>query len=450
MIDLKKWDGFWTRLFSSSAKVGRREPGFQEIGGEVGVPLTKNSRPMNEDVALSLSAVWACSRIIAYAVASMPIHINRVDANGTRTRDEDHALDELLNFAPNALQTRAEFFVTLIINQLLWGNAYFHIIRAKNNRIVSLWPLMSSQMQVELMPTGRKRFIYTEGGERREYDDKEIWHIPSMNSNGVVGLSMMAFGARSFRIAEAADSRVATLASNGFKSSGVLMVPGALKPEQREGMRKKHSDLQEEGETLKILEGNMKFQPLSIPPKDMQLIESRRFQVEEIARIFGVPSVLINETSASTAWGSGIAEIKEGFWTLTLSPLVQSIEQSIERWLIGRAQRRTLSVEFDMTAFLRGDEKTRIANNSAAIQAGTLTINEARKREGRAPVEGGDTVFLQAQMRPLDSLLNPPEPAVPAAAPGGGEPIEDDETTDDEPANDNPADDERDDDKKAA
>ena len=190
-----------------------------------------------------------------------------------------------------------------------------------------------------------------------------------------------------------------------------------LKAEQRDAIRKQNADLQTgQGDALKILEGNMKFEGIAISPKDAQLLEARRFQIEEIARIFGVPSVLINETSASTAWGTGIGEIKEGFWTLTLAPLAELIEQSIVRWLIGREDWRKVGVEFDMAAFLRGNERTRVDTNAAAIQSGQLTVNEARRREGRPPVEGGDTVFAQAQMRPLEQIANPPEPpALPGA-----------------------------------
>ncbi|MEH6478356.1 MAG: phage portal protein, partial [Sneathiella sp.] len=211
--------------------------------------------------------------------------------------------------------------------------------------------------------------------------------------------------ARMIGISTAAEDRVRTLARNGFKPTGVLMLDKILKDEQREQIRGQFNDLAEgAGDPLKVLEAGMKYQQISMNPRDVQLLETRRFSLEDLARIFGVPSVLINDTSGSTVWGSGISEIKEGFYTLGLQPTLERMEAGMKKWLLKPEERAKYDIEFDFSTFLRGNEKQRAENAAIRINSGQSTINEERKERGLPPVEGGDTPYLQKQMIPLNEL----------------------------------------------
>ena len=145
-------------------------------------------------------------------------------------------------------------------------------------------------------------------------------------------------------------------------------------------------------------------------PKDVQLLETRRFQIEDIARFFGVPSVLINDTAASTVWGSGVEQIVQGFYKLGLRPYLERYEASIKNSLLEPGERSQFDFEFDFNALLRGDEKTRFATYKEAVLNGLKTINECRKIEGLPSVEGGDVAYMQGQMTPITLLANPPAP----------------------------------------
>jgi HK97 family phage portal protein len=206
---------------------------------------------------------------------------------------------------------------------------------------------MAEQMEVALLTDGTVTYRYNSGTDVSVYSPESIWHIKLM-SNGIVGLSPLAYARNAIGIGIAGDDRVKTLASNGFKPTGVLTIDKLLKPEQREQIRLAFADLQQgSGDPLRVLEAGMTYQQVSMNPKDVQLLETRRFQIEDIARFFGVPSVLINDTSASTTWGSGIQQIVEGFYKLGLRPYLERYEAAIRNTLLSADDKRNFEFEFD-------------------------------------------------------------------------------------------------------
>lgn len=402
---------WWARLTNATW----RSPGVQSAGSR---PV-QTAKPVNADTALALSAVWACTRLTAEGVGAMPIDFSTVAADGTLTEDKSYPLAELFRRGPNRYQTRNEFMETMVINLMLHGNAYARKVKNARGEIISLMPLMAEQMEVSLTNSGERTYLYTEGVNVVAMAQENVWHVPLMPSNGVIGLSPLQYGARTMGIAMAAEDRVNTLAANGFKPAGVLMIDKVLKPEQRQQIREQFSDLQEgQGDPLKVLEAGMTYQQVSMSPRDVQLIETRRFSIEDIARFYGVPSILINDAQATTAWGTGIGEIKEGFYTLTLQPLLERIEASMKKWLVDPEDRDRIDIEFDFSRFLRGNQKARVEAGAAAVKGGLKTINEVRREEGLPPVDGGDQIYVQAQMRPLKFIegLNNEQ----ATAPQGG------------------------------
>lgn len=389
----------------------RREIGEQNSGGSGGAGAGK---PVNSETALQLSAVWACVKLIAESVGSMPIRVWRIEDNGTKVEDKTHPLYVLLNYRPNRYQTRNEFFETLIINLLLNGNFYGRIAwkgKPYDSEILSILSMTASQTEVSLLNSGDRVYKFTDGGNIIVSAQENTWHVLAMPGNAIVGLSTLQYGARTMGIAMAAEDRVASLAANGFKAGGVLMIDKILKPEQRAQIRKEFADLQEgKGDPLKVLEAGMKYQQITFAPKDIQLLETRRFSVEDICRFFGVPSVLVNDTTATSKWGTGIGEIKEGFYTLVLQPLLERLESSANRWLLPPVQRQKYEIEFDFSNFLRGDETSRIERFTKAISGLLLTPDEARaKYDNLAPYPGGIGAkpVAQSQYVPLGSAPPP-------------------------------------------
>ncbi len=392
----------WRNFISYFSGGGNRNKGLQTSSpGSYGVSAAV---PVTLDSALQLSSVWACTRLITETVASLPLNIYKVDKDGTRTLDNDHYLARLFRNRVNRWQTRQEFFETILYQFVLQGNAYSAILRNSKNEIISLIPLMTPQMQVDLADNGDILYKYQEGANVRVYAQSTIWHN-KLFGNGIVGLSPLGYARNSIGVGQAAEQAVTKVYKNGGKPSGILMIDKVLKPEQRDQIKNNFADLAEgNSDRLFVLEADMKFEKVSLSPQDIELLESRRFQIEDICRFFGVPSVLVNDTTQNTAWGSGIAQIIQGFYKFGLRPYLERLESSIKVNLLQPNERDTVDVEFDFNALLRPDLWDRLKAGKEAVVGGLMTPNEFRKTEGWQPISGGDKLFLQQQMTPVDML----------------------------------------------
>jgi hypothetical protein len=193
------------------------------------------------------------------------------------------------------------------------------------------------------------------------------------------------------------------------KRPGVFMIDKLLTAEQRNAIRANYSGLVEGSEDdLLVLEAGAKFEPLSLSPVDLQMMETRRFSVEDIARWFGISSVMINDTAKTTTWGTGIDQIIQGFYKFKLRPMLESLEQCIERRVLTPRQRELFSVEFSLEAILRGSYLDRLEAGSKAVQNGLITRNEWRQLENLPPIEGADTLTAQVNLAPVSQLGQAP------------------------------------------
>jgi HK97 family phage portal protein len=368
-------------------------------GYQKGEPPSYSSEPaatVTFDTAMQLSAVWACVKLVAETVASLPLYVYKTGANG-REIDQNHDLSVLFSGKVNRYQTKVEFFETVLLNLLLYGNAYCHIQKF-GEKIVALLPLNSSQMEVMLMRDGSVAYEYYHDTGVQVYSEQSIWHL-KLFGNGVIGLSPLAHQRNTLGIAIAAEGAVTNIYRNGAKPSGVLTLDKWLTPEQRDQMRQKFYSLS--GGTqdrLMVLEGGMNFNAISLSPQDIELLASRQFQISEICRWYGVPSVMINDTSSTTVWGSGIEQIVQGFYKLTLRPILEKIEASIQ---VNLNKTRNREIEFDFNALTRGDLKSRYEAYRIGIHGGFIMPNEARMAEGMAAAEGGDKLYIQGATVPL-------------------------------------------------
>lgn len=369
---------------------------------------SESAAPVTFDSAMTVSAFWACTRVLTETISAMPIRCYRRMPDGSRKEDRDYPLWRTLNYQPNRYQTRIEFFESLMLNLVTDGNAYIELMKTPRG-VSSFMPLMSSQMDVKLTETGEISYEYTDfNSTKRPIPASKIWHI-RLFGNSIVGMSPLGYARQSLGISIAADNRVGKLAKNGGKPTGVLMVDKILKEEQRDKLRSNMEELASGNtDNLKILEANMKYQQVGLSPQDMQLLESRRYQVEDVARFMGVPSVLINDTAGSTVWGSGIEQIIKGFEKLNLNPYASRIETSFKRNVMPMEDWGEIDFEFDFDSLLRPDRETRIKTNAAAINSAQMKPNDARNAEGLPDEEGGDKLYINGSLAPIDEPRNPP------------------------------------------
>jgi HK97 family phage portal protein len=318
------WWRFGFSRGGDSVKVGTQSP----------LPSARTTS-VTFDEAMSVSACWASTRLLTETVAAMPItcYNRNIDTN-VKTVNSSYDLWRLLNYRPNRYQTRTEFIEQMMLNLVTWGNTYV-VIERLGARITSLIPLSSSQMEVYLADNGDKIYQYcTPNGDVKVYAESSIWHV-KLFGNGIVGMSPLGYASNTIGIAIDQANRMGELSANGGKTNGILTVDQALKPDQKTAIKESFAGLQQGNQAeLFVLEAGFKYTQTSLSPTDMQLLESRRFSIEDIARFYGVPSVLINDTASSTTWGSGIEQINMGFYKLNLKPYLERIESSMKRHLM--------------------------------------------------------------------------------------------------------------------
>lgn len=356
--------------------------------------------PVTVETVLQISTVFAATRLIAETVASLPFDLYEKNSQG-RTPSTS-SLRKVLTKKPNRYQTRVEFWESIVFNLVLSGNAYCVITRL-GGEIVSLLPVSSSQVQTELALDGTVTHRISNSTGEKIYQSDEVWHI-KLFGNGIIGLSPIAHAAQSISVSQAAAGKCAEVYANGGKRAGILTSDRILTQEQRAKARANFDDLSSgKNSRLFILEADLKFQPTSMSPEELELLDALRYQVEDIGRFMGVPSILLNQTVGQSSLGSNVNEILSAFYKLNLRPYLEKIEESILRWLVPD-DGRDYEAEFVFDALLRADTKTRLDAWARAIQTGQMTPNEARILEGRDPLTGGESLMIQSGTVPINSI----------------------------------------------
>lgn len=392
---------FWRRAF------GLRDATALSVQGD-----TYSGKAVNGTTALSISTVFACVRLISQSIASLPCGLYAFDAQGDKVLQKDNELYTLFHDRPNANMSAFSFWQAIVGAILLWGNAYglkvYQGTGAKR-RLISVEPLPPECVTLKQNKDGSLSYVYTDyitSSGQKEYSENEIIHFKGFGVSGRIGLSVIAFARQSLGNALALEETSGRLYANGMRPGGALTIPNVLKQEQRDEIRKSIADqiggVAKSGGTI-ILEAGMKYEPLSMPPEDAQMLESKTFSVEEICRWFGVPPVLIGHNGVTT-WGTGIEQINLGFLTYTIQPMLENIEQEVNRSGIPVDQRSKYFVEFNTTGFLRSDSAGRAALYSSGSQNGWMTRAEIRRRENLPYIEGSDELTVQSALVPLDKL----------------------------------------------
>ena len=366
-------------------------------------PSTKIAKAVTDERALGLSAVFACVRLIVQSGATLPLKFYEKTADGREELDDDHVLPRLLKYQPNLYMTAKQFRQAMFTQRVLRGNAYA-LKKFIGDRIVSITPLNPAFMDVIRKPSGLI-YKYTVDGSERRYSQKDIMHLKGFSADGIMGLSPLSYAAHTLGISVSADDKAAT----SFSSMPALGLKLDSMPtqEQREQLRELYAQ-----NTDTTGDGGMWMFPMGIDPQviglnpsDLQMLESREFQTADIARFFGVPTVMIDGTAGATAaWPASYEQQVLAFLTFTLKPYLEEMEDQITASLVPPAEKLTVFAEHEVEGFLRADSASRAEYHASGLQNGWTTINEVRRKENLPPIEGGDIARAQLNMAPITDL----------------------------------------------
>lgn len=371
----------------------------------------KNAPDVSIDGALQVSAVWAAIELLADNVSSLPLFIYK-NLNGSRELARDTSLWRILHDRPNSRHTAMEFWQFIVMNFLLRGNAFARIERDSKGEVIALWPMASDQVQVTVLDSGALSYEYYINGKIVVYSQTSILHFRD-KGNGIIGMSRLDYMKSSVGVAINAQNATSKLYTNDNKRPGVFMIDKTLTEEQRDQVRKNFAGLAESAEDdLLVLESGAKFEPLALSPQEVQLLETRKFSVEDIARWFGIPSILINDLANRVPYGNN-NDLAEFFYKFKLRPLLVNFEQALTQRVMTSEQRSQYTIEFNLDALLRSNLKDRMEIYSQAVQNGLKTRNECRQLENDAPLAGGDMLTAQVNLSPLEMLGQQNEPVAP-------------------------------------
>lgn len=372
---------------------------------------TTSGKTVNERTALQTTAVYACVRILSETIASLPLHVYRY-IEGGKTKDTEHALYTILHDEPNPDMTSFVFRETLMSHLLIWGNAYSQILRDRSGQVIGLYPLLPDQMSVHRSEKGKLYYVYNRYEEDNpNFQEKgsivlsqeEVLHIPGLGFDGLIGYSPIALAKNAVGMTLACEEYGASFFGNGANPGGVLEHPGILKDPAKvrdswnavyQGTRNAHK--------VAVLEEGMSYKQIGIPPEEAQFLETRKFQINEIARLFRIPPHMVGDLEKSSF--SNIEQQSLEFVKYTLDPWVVRFEQAFKKSLLLPEEKKTHFIKFNVDGLLRGDYQSRMNGYAIGRQNGWLSTNDIRELEELNPIppeEGGDLYLINGNMTKL-------------------------------------------------
>ena len=370
-----------------------------------------SGKRVNERSAMQMTAVYSCVRILSEAVAGLPLHLYQYTDKSSKEKAVDNPLYFLLHDEPNTEMTSFVFRETLMTHLLLWGNAYSQIIRNGKGEVMGLYPLMPDRMAVNRDEKGRLYYEYMVSSDDAKtlkdgtvrLSPYDVLHIPGLGFDGLVGYSPIAMAKNAIGLAIAAEEYGSKFYANGATPSGILEYPGTVKePDKVRESWNAGFGGSSNAHKIAVLEEGMKYTPISISPNEAQFLETRKFQINEIARIFRVPPHMVGDLEKSSF--SNIEQQSLEFVKYTLEPWLVRWEQAMQRSLIPQDDKSKYFIKFNVDGLLRGDYQSRMQGYATARQNGWMSANDIRELENldRIPAEdGGDLYLINGNMMPL-------------------------------------------------
>lgn len=371
-----------------------------------------SGKSVTERSSMQMTAVYSCVRILAEAVAGLPLHLYKYNESGGKERAAENQLYFLLHDEPNPEMTSFVFRETLMTHLLLWGNAYAQLIRNGKGEVIALYPLMPNRMTVDRDNKGRLYYQYWRGKDEAKLSrdnivilqPSDVLHIPGLGFDGLVGYSPIAMAKNAVGMAIACEEYGAKFFANGATPGGILEHPGIVKDPAR--VRESWNAVYQgsgNAHRIAVLEEGMKYTPIGISPEQAQFLETRKFQINEIARIFRVPPHMVGDLEKSSF--SNIEQQSLEFVKYTLEPWLVRWEQAMVRSLLSKTEKEQYFIKFNVDGLLRGDYESRMNGYAIGRQNGWLSANDIRELEdmNRIPAEqGSDTYLVNGNMLPLD------------------------------------------------
>ena len=373
--------------------------------------MSSSGKRVNERTAMQTSAVYACVRVISESVASLPLHVYKYNSDGGKEKAIEHPLYRLLHDEPNGEMTAYSFFEVALTHLLLWGNFYAQIIRNGKGELLGLYPLMPDRMRVDRDEDRHLYYEYTlstdDPVENKSQtvilQPEDVLHIPGLSFDGLVGYSPIAMAKQSIGLSIAAEEFGSKFYANSAVPSGILEHPGILKdPAKVRNSWMSTFGGSANSNKVAVLEEGMKYTPISINPSEAQFLDTRKFQIVEICRIFRVPPHMIASLEGATF--SNIEQQSLEFVKYTLDPWLCRWEQSMAKSLLSENEKKEYFIKFNVDGLLRGDYESRMRGFAVARQNGWMSANDIRELENldRIPEsEGGDLYLINGNMTKL-------------------------------------------------
>ena len=370
-----------------------------------------SGKSVTERSSMQMTAVYSCVRILAEAVAGLPLHLYKYNESGGKERAAENQLYFLLHDEPNPEMTSFVFRETLMTHLLLWGNAYAQLIRNGKGEVIALYPLMPNRMTVDRDNKGRLYYQYWRGKDEAKLSrdnivilqPSDVLHIPGLGFDGLVGYSPIAMAKNAVGMAIACEEYGAKLFANGATPGGILEHPGIVKDpaKVRESWNAVYQG-SSNAHRIAVLEEGMKYTPIGISPEQAQFLETRKFQINEIARIFRVPPHMVGDLEKSSF--SNIEQQSLEFVKYTLEPWLVRWEQAMVRSLLSKTEKEQYFIKFNVDGLLRGDYESRMNGYATARQNGWMSANDIRQLENLDRIskkEGGDLYLINGNMTKL-------------------------------------------------
>lgn len=370
---------------------------------------TTSGKPVNERTAMQTTAVYACVRILAEAIASLPLHVYAYRDDGGKELVHDHPLYGLLHDEPNPEMTSFVFRETLMSHLLIWGNAYAQIVRDGAGRVLGLYPLLPNQMDVDRDANGRLVYTYSRQSDENPnfktmgdiiLRSEDVLHIPGLGFDGLIGYSPIAMAKNAVGMTLACEEYGASFFANGANPGGVLEHPGVLKDPSK--VRESWNSVyrgSNNAHKIAVLEEGMKYQQIGIPPEEAQFLETRKFQINEIARLYRIPPHMVGDLEKSSF--SNIEQQSLEFVKYTLDPWVVRWEQALQKALLLPGEKGKYFIKFNVDGLLRGDYASRMNGYATGRQNGWFSANDIREMENMNPIsdeEGGNLYLVNGGM----------------------------------------------------
>lgn len=388
-----------SRLFGKSEKRSNYiDPSnFSMAGVGSGITIT-------EDTALNFNAVWSAIRILSESISQLPVQLVERKENGDKINKSNHYLYNIVSVMPNEYMTKYVFYNKIMVDLCSYGNSYIFIQRNQNAKVEKLSPLDASKI---VLKEYDEKYFYEDQKTKEVYDIEDLLHFKILSKDGMVGMSPIDTCANSISYGLALEEYGNSYFRNGAKVSGVLQTDRSLTTEAVERLRNSfdmnYSRVHQANKTL-ILEEGLKFNTISLSNEASQFLASRRFSIEEIARIFSIPPHLLRDMSKSSF--NNIQEQSREFVQYSLMPYMVMIEQELNCKLFKKSEKNKLQFEFNANALLRGNPKDRAEYYRTMINIGAMTINEVRQKENLNVKPEGDNLFMQLNMTTVKGIVN--------------------------------------------